>query len=419
MVNLTLDKPYTVHARSIDRMGEGHTPGAYKLVLRDPITCSSTQYMKATLVSAKIPSTFYQIDRRNNTFTVGFSRSSFAIYAQYIDLAVVSPEASRPNRGDYEREVAVTILQGNYNIEELLTEVKTKLNAACTDAHAAEPFRTFKRSNDTTSTLFAEDTTDAGEGSSAIPHVVSAPQYDWEYSKTLNKMRLYLVDAGGKMALGKWDIQTMGVKLGMALGFNHVSAQMLKQYDLPASVKTSVENSVHYRETTLTEFNDFTILTPTSSVAYGHTVNSVNCVNMFANDSVYIRITNLPSNAYETLYGAQTNVMAVIPMYSGSASENFHSPSNPTSTNIGSMGVSELDIKMTDAMGVEIDFNGVEHDLQLVFEAFANGTRADKPPDANWAEKNARSTFASAHRDVSRRHAAPYVISQPQTQVNA
>jgi hypothetical protein len=83
------------------------------------------------------------------------------------------------------------------------------------------------------------------------------------------------------------------------------------------------------------------------------------------------------------------------------------------------MGVSELDIKMTDAMGVEIDFNGVEHDLQLVFEAFANGTRADKPPDANWAEKNARSTFASAHRDVSRRHAAPYVISQPQTQVNA
>ena len=39
MVRLTLNKPYTLHARSIDRITG--TPSDYKLNLKDPITCDA------------------------------------------------------------------------------------------------------------------------------------------------------------------------------------------------------------------------------------------------------------------------------------------------------------------------------------------------------------------------------------------
>ena len=50
------------------------------------------------------------------------------------------------DRSSYARSVTVTISRGNYNIEELLAEVKLKLNAACTAANVAtREFRTFLR----------------------------------------------------------------------------------------------------------------------------------------------------------------------------------------------------------------------------------------------------------------------------------
>ena len=386
MVLLTLDKPYTVHARSIDRNGTGQSPSNYKLSLRNAIKCNDDHYIRATLVSAKVPSTFYQIDAKNNTFTVGFNRSTFTVLQPYLDLPLQDNAGEgTTTRRDYERTVSVSIAKGNYDINTLMAEVKDKLNSACTASANITSFRTFFRSQDTTSQTYKDDLADAGAGvadSYTKDYVVSTPQFEWYYSISLNKIRLFRTDSGGKMVLGKFDIQTGGVKLGMALGFNHITAQQLRDLKLDASVKTSVENSVHYRETTLAEYNDFTILNPTNSATYldgdkrknqyGHSVLSANCVNMFANDSVYLRIGNLPANAYETLYGGLTNVMAVIPMYSGSSTENFYSPSNVISTNIGSSGVSELDIRLTDAFGDELDFNGVENEVMLMFEAFAD-----------------------------------------------
>ena len=45
MVRLTLNKPYTLHARSIDRITG--TPSDYKLNLKDPITCDDDHHIKA------------------------------------------------------------------------------------------------------------------------------------------------------------------------------------------------------------------------------------------------------------------------------------------------------------------------------------------------------------------------------------
>lgn len=433
MVLLTLEKPYTVHARSIDRSGVGHTPSSYKLVLRDAIKCHSHHYMKATLLSATIPSTFYQIDERNTSFTVGFNRTTFTALQPYLALPLQDNTGEGTStRNDYERTVSVSIAKGNYDIESLLAEIKTKLNDACTASANFNSFRTFFRSQDTASTLYTQDLADAGKDSDDTPYtkdyVLSTPQFDWYYSKTLNKMRLFRTDSGGKMLLGKWDIQTTGVKLGMGLGFNHITAQQLRDLNLSASVKTSVENSVHYRETTLTEYNDFTILNPTNTKEpfisdntnkqykqFGHSVFSMNCVNMFANDSVYLRISNLPSNAYETLYGGLTNVMAVIPMYSGSSTENFYSPSNTTSTVVGSNGVSELDVKITDAFGEELNFNGVEHSFQIMFEAFEDGTRENKPAEKHYAELNRHNAFENIHPYSTQRTSVPH--NRPQRRV--
>ena len=141
----------------------------------------------------------------------------------------------------------------------------------------------------------------------------------------------------------------------------------------------------------------------------------MNCVNMFANDSVYLRISNLPSNAYETLYGGLTNVMAVIPMYSGSSTENFYSPSNTTSTVVGSNGVSELDVKITDAFGEELNFNGVEHSFQIMFEAFEDGTRENKPAEKHYAELNRHNAFENIHPYSTQRTSVPH--NRPQRRV--
>ena len=412
MVQLTLDKPYTVHCRSVDRLGANDTAGAYKLNLRDPIKCADDQYIKCTMVSARMPSTFYSIDKHNNTFTLGFNKSTFSVLAPYISLV---PEAYR------DRSVTVTIQKGNYDIEALLTEVVAKANAKCTAEHVTSKFRTYLRSADVTNALAVEDIADSKVANNNLAYREVAPQFSSFYSSTLNKIRLFRTDAGGLMVMGAFDLQTSGVKLGQCLGFNHVTAQVLRDPSFADSAKTSVEGSVHYRGVPAgeTEFNDFTILNPTNSTGYkagdvrlsqyGHAILPINAVNMFANDTVYMRFPTLPSNAYETLYGGQTNVMAVIPLTSGNNAENFHVPSQPTSTNIGKMGVSELDVRITDAMGNEIDFNGGEHEFQLVFECFDEGTRSNKPPDGGYADMNIRNSFANLHSGVSQRIAAPHM----------
>ena len=114
MVLLTLEKAYIVHARSIDRSGTGHTPSSYKLMLRDAIKCHNHHYMQATLLSATIPSTFYQIDERNNMFTVGFNRPKFIAFQQYSGLPL-------------QHNAGVSTAKRNYDIESLLTGIKTKL----------------------------------------------------------------------------------------------------------------------------------------------------------------------------------------------------------------------------------------------------------------------------------------------------
>ena len=406
MVHLTLDRSYTVHARSIDRSGSELTPSQYKLVLRDAITCDDDKYMVATLISAKVPSTFYQIDSRNNRLTVTFNDSTHSIISKYLDIGVVDPIGGKTTRVEYKREVVATIQKGNYDIESLLTEIAAKLNAACTSAHATETFRTFMRSNTVADAEAVQDIADSGVADDGKPYRDIAPQFDWEYNKHLNKVRLYRTDAGGKMALGKFDVKVSGVKLGMCLGFNHVSAQQIKMLGAVGDNTTSTELSVHYRELpdSTTEYNDFVF---SRTVGSPHAIYSVNCVNMYASDDVYVHLSNFPSNAFTTLAQASTTVMAVIPMYSGSGAESFHTPSNPTSTNIGSMIVSELDVKMTDAMGQLIDFNGVEHSFQLLFECFEKGTRSDRPSDPNYSTVNIRNAFENIHRHAAQRHAAP------------
>ena len=188
---------------------------------------------------------------------------------------------------------------------------------------------------------------------------------------------------GGKMVLGNFEIQAHGQKLAMALGLPHFTGQDIR--DNPA-LKNSTAGSAHYRRLAITQpgnlvFNKFPVQVlkanlgannPDLTSVHGNSAMSSVVVNMFANDSVYVRCPNLPSNAYETLNGNVTNIMAVIPLYSGSGSDNFHSPQFPTSCRLGKMGVDCVDIRLTDAYGEILDLNGVEWEFQLMFETFPN-----------------------------------------------
>ena len=107
-----------------------------------------------------------------------------------------------------------------------------------------------------------------------------------------------------------------------------------------------------------------------------------------------------------------------IPLTSGNNAENFHVPSQPTSTNIGKMGVSELDVRITDAMGAEIDFLGGEHEFQLVFECFDEGTRSNKPPDGGYADLNIRNAFANLHNTTTPQMQAANKFVPPPNKLN-
>jgi hypothetical protein len=364
-----------------------------------------------------MPSTCYQIDANNNKFTVQFNQLTFTEFYQYRNLTLEDSAGDLDNLGgpvadreSYARTVSVVISVGDYTIEELMAEVKDKLNAACTTANTANrEFRTFLRSafSSPPSALWTEDTTDDGSGVvHTKDYVKVVPQFDWEFTKKLNKIRLYRTDKGGKMSLGQFTIQTSGQKLAMALGLSHNTAQEMKDAGVSKSQTTSVEASVHYRlhnSAGLTEHYNFPILTPAGGeTKYGHSVMSRNCVNMFANDSVYVRCLNLPGNAYETLNGNQTNIMAVIPLYSASGADNFHSPEMPTSTVIGKMGISDIDVKLTDAMGAALDLNGVEWEFQLLMEVIrekeSHPPLAHDMPGAHARESAPKPQWSNNHR---------------------
>jgi hypothetical protein len=407
MVKIHKNRSYTVHGRSLDRSNDLDTPSNFTLTLSDSIQAAATsQYLKASLLCANIPSSFYQIDKKNRNFTVGFNRPGFRVLQPYLDIAVELPEDGKPTRRDYEREITVTIQKGNYNIEALLSEIKIKLNEACAVAHAAENFRTFYRGSDMTSAIAAEDFEDVGGIGYAHKQLVLCPVFDWTYNKQLNKMKLFRSDLAGKLIGGKWDIQTTGRKLSFCLGFSHVTEQMIRRLKVSETIQTTIENSVHYRETTDTEYNDFTIPTLANSTKFGHAVYSSNTVNMFHNDSVYFR-TNLPANGMESLSGGTSNILSIIPITSGQSAENFYIPQTLTSSTIdGTNSVSQLSIRLTDASGELIDFEGGEISFSILFECFDNNTYADKPSEPNFAQSNESNKFSNVHQNTISRHPA-------------
>ena len=415
MVLLSLDRPFTVHARSIDR--QNGDVSEYELGLRDPIRCNEKHYMVCTLVSAKIPMTFYTIDDNNRTFSVTVNRSTESdangnqvqvdnLFNQFKGIALESfLTTNYPNnteRADFQRTVNVTIKKGNYDIESLLLEVKTQMNIAFAVANMSPPFVTFLRAK--TGTLHTEDFADSEHASALASnqdYIFSSPEFDWKYDKQLNKARIFRTDEGGKMALGKFDISIPGPKLQSALGFLHITAKDRNNFNLSAEQKTMSEDSHHYRETSRRESTSgmelYTPATDGTEILYGHTVFSSNCVNMMPDDSVYLHIPSLPPNSYETLNGNLGNCMGVIPMYSGTYAESFHTPQNPTASNLGNSSVSSLRVRLTDADGVLLSFNGVEHEFQLKFEAFEQGTRKDRPDDEMHRLENERNRFGEMH----------------------
>jgi hypothetical protein len=172
-------------------------------------------------------------------------------------------------------------------------------------------------------------------------------------------------------------------------------------------VHTVVVNSVHYREVpTLTEYNNFTIKTLADVTKYGSSIYSTNSISMFAGDDVFFR-TSLPINGAETLSGASSNILAVIPLTSGTAAQTFYQPDSLLSTTIpGSMSLSQLSIRLTDGDGDLHDLNGNECSFTLRFECFDNFTYANKPPEMNHIQKNEDGIFSNAHRGSNNRHPA-------------
>jgi hypothetical protein len=121
---------------------------------------------------------------------------------------------------------------------------------------------------------------------------------------------------------------------------------------------------------------------------------------------VYFR-TNLPANGMESLSGGTSNILSIIPITSGQSAENFYIPQTLTSSTIdGTNSVSQLSIRLTDASGELIDFEGGEISFSILFECFDNNTYADKPAEPNFAQSNESNKFSNVHQNTISRHPA-------------
>ena len=421
---LNVNSPYTVHLRSIDRYTG--TPSEYNCRLKPAISCKVDEYITCQLTSAQVPNSFYTINSRNNKLTVEINTASstanVGVSVQnsfpHISTALANWDTDGAGEGpsatlSTSTSIDFELTPGNYSASELGVELVKQLDAALLGKEIVTFLRTGNNANflhdlailqsgaDNYATSKAETNQVATVGgvgiglngyytAGGVSFIVSgktaatSARFTSRFLETTNKLQIMRTDIGGCLPLGQFVITAKGNRLYSALGFPHITAQDRK--DLGDVRDNGSLISSHNSLTSATNLGGFDIVAPlvtgadgkTANVAQtrnGHFVSSQDCCNIHANDSVYIRCSNLGMNSFESLYGGTTNLMAIVPMTGGDSTVSYFSPTNPNISNVGSKAnISQVDVRLTDGDGNTIDFNGVENELSITFQCFKQGT---------------------------------------------
>jgi hypothetical protein len=390
--NVSLDRSFALHCRSLDRTNGDASD--YDIYLKTPIECPSNAYMMATLTRADVPNSFYTIDTHHNTISIDCLPEIGSHLKSKHNSILENAYFTDANKARYRQ--TFTLHSGNYTIEDLQAEIisKISLNSVRTYLRgklAGQGGTAIEQEMNTADRVTVSGsiiTTDT----SGHDYVVSIPTFTTSFDSIRNKLTIQRNDPKVcNLPLAQFTVTANGNRLLMALGFNHYTAQTVLQFKKAGEQSKEKTMLFSHNITTLSDLGETDLNGFPSTIT--QTIYPPNIVNVHAEDTVYLRCPDLGTNGYETLYGNMTNVLGVIPMTSQNALV-FHNPVIPFPVNVKTGMVDHLHISLTDARGEKLKFNGAENELSLVFECFLKGTRPhnkglpDSDMDVQQTQKN-------------------------------
>ena len=201
-----------------------------------------------------------------------------------------------------------------------------------------------------------------------------------EYDDHQNRFVFRRGDSGGLFQTGGFQISSGSNRLAIVLGLPHlVTQQQLTTSDF-YSAGVLIESINKYKPSGISEIID----NPEELKYRLHYAVSYNCVNVHAEDTVYIRAQNLRVNGVETFDGNQQNLLAKVPLSVGGNGIEFHEPLAPFICDLGNgsgSGVDRLRILLTDGQRQEIDFQGVNHSMTILFTIYKKGDEGGSTMD--------------------------------------
>jgi len=342
MVNITADRPYTLHINSAHR-SSGDSISEYTIAVE--VNCENEDKLYATLLSARIPATVLQLSKPED---------------RIVSVSVADDIASSV---DGYRTVKAVLDPGNYTSTTFQTALQTAINTAFTTANTTFAFST------PMTNLNADDTGDSGltaQPSTGTSHAVK-PVFEVLYSASRSAYTVLRTDAGGLIRFGSFRIAATGERLRRAIGMSTTS---LESYHFRTVTDTTTLEGMQYK-------GEFKVIARTATVTsgYGHTAASNIAITMHHDDAVYLHC-DLGTDAIKTSVGGQgrtgeQGVLAVIPQYGNAYDNSFYAPSVPVPMSTNNTNVTALHFRLQDSSNRNLDFRGVDHTLEIQFSVEA------------------------------------------------
>jgi hypothetical protein len=212
-------------------------------------------------------------------------------------------------------------------------------------------------------TADAQDSGDTTLQGNTDTSLVSLPVFATENLTSLNKARIYRTDAGGLMALGRWEMEVSSTRLAYALG-----------------IGVGQSRSYHLRENPSKVFhNDFRVVR--TGAEMGHTLVSISVVNMHHDEDVYIHCSECSSELIRTSADSgragASNAIAVVPLGSR-FSDTLYVPPVPLTLNVGKSSLASMRISLCNAAGEVLNFRGGDHSLTIRYTVEPAATMRDQ-----------------------------------------
>jgi len=290
-------KSKVIHLRSKDGTAQRvspHDKTNWKITLNEPIIPDMEEHLVVSVNSAQIPFSFFTINANSK---------------------VVRLDCKDVFSGVYQGYVSINLIEGNYNANELLTELKTQL------------------------ATYAGGTFVNGD-------------LDWSNSSYNSKTN-------------KFSLSVIPSAQGIAGGNVGDNTRRVSQYRIDWAYANACWKGSGFNNTDVVESND------DDDNATNKTTTSNTSVNVAGEEAVYIRAQGLSSvNSYESRHNGHSDILCKLPNQVGFYGViHYEATAQSFKSTLGNgVPIYEFHIRLTDSDGSDVDTNGMDWELTLLVE---------------------------------------------------